>query len=487
MSKLTLILISLLALGCTGQKSFMSDVTSGDQGSQGDGGSNTSPLSITISQPQENLVTTAKFDVIVDVTPLDQMNELKLFINGQEHHRFTRHPFKVQVDPLTVEGCSLTLRLEAKDKSNRIQKKSRVVKKTQDCAGGGDPVDPETPPSSKDAGTFDPGCLTNGQHDACIFWKNPVAQKGSSYASVVRFGQNLAEQTFGVRIEGLSSPNRLQNSTINVSATNGARAQPQNGRWIFPYQNDASPHHVAQVMAYFWLNYQEQQMLSRTGTFYAKGKNIPVDAYNTSVPNNAYWDTQNIVMGVVTSSNQNVHEMALSAEVYLHEMGHANLHFAVGRYLRDSNTNGNQAYCATKFGCVGAINEGQADFHFNMLFYENTALGETFVNNMNGISSFGISRDVRKIKAMKVDEFYSRSSGEIHGMGSAYASILWEIYNHPNMKKSDFEKIFSLHLQKLTESTRFPEAREILISEDQAHFGGRYRDVIMSVFTSKGL
>jgi len=406
-------------------------------------------------------------------------------VAGKEHTRFARVPFKVMVDPSKVSGCQVILKAQATDRNGLLSFRTLKLNKTADCA----PIDPgdpgaNTPPSSKGAGTFDPACLTTNTYDACIFWKNPVAQKGGTYSPSVRFGQDIKEQTFGVKLTGLSNPNKLENSSITVGSSQAPDAAPNGGNWRFAYKDDASNHFVAQLMAYFWLTHQEKQMMSRSGIFYAKDKGIPVDAFNTSVTNNAYWDTQKIVMGVA-STGGGQHEMALSAEVYLHEMGHANMQYAVGRFLRDNNANGNS--CFTLNGCVGAINEGQADFHFAMVFYESTALGETFLNSTGGISQSGISRDVRKLTAMKADEFFQRSGGEIHGTGSFYASVLWEIYNHPQMKKIDFEKIFLSHLQKFTESTRFPEARDILVADDMALFGGKYKSIIENAFATKGI
>lgn len=479
-----LVLVLFLSSACT-KSGFMMDGGSTDESSENIENGGAGSVTVQFTSPDATQLATETFKVTLTTDPLSQLKELKLFVNGREHTRFARVPFEVMVDPSQFDGCELTLRAQALDRNQLLSYRTLKVKKTADCTST-EPVDPgtNTPPSSKDAGTFDSNCLNNNTFDACIFWKNPVAQKGSTYNPSVRFGQDIKEQTFGIKLSGLSNPNRLSNSSIDVGSSQAPNASPGSNGWRFAYKDDVNNHYVAQLMAYFWLTYQEKQMMSRSGIFFAKNKGIPVDAYNTSVTNNAYWDTQKIVMGVA-SAGGGQHEMALSAEVYLHEMGHANMQYAVGRYLRDNNANGNN--CKTVSGCVGAINEGQADFHFAMLFYENTALGETFVNSMAGISEQGISRDVRKLTAMKASEFFSRSGGEIHGTGSFYASVLWEIYNHPNMKKLDFEKIFLSHLQKMTESSRFPEGRDMLLADDMALFGGKYKSIIEQVFASKGI
>ncbi len=486
MKFLKLFTLTILLGACT-KSPFIADVKVLDQSSQEDlanGGDGA--VIVTFNSPLPSDLATAPFKVSLSVDPLSELRELKLFVNSTEAFRFVKVPFETTIDPNKYSGCLITLKAQALDRNQRYSNRTLQIKKYADCNtdSGNGPNEP--PPSSKTAGTFDTNCLSNNTYDACIFWKNPVAQRGSSYSSPLQFGQAIPEQTFGVKLTGMTSNNRLENNSISVKSSLSAPATPSGNAWRFPYKDDSNNHNVAQVMAYFWLTYQEQQMISRTGKFYAANKRITVDAYNSLVQNNAYWDTQGIVMGIATP-NGGSHEMALSAEVYLHEMGHANFQFAVGRFLNDSNAGSNPNLCATSNGCIGAINEGQADFHFAMLFWDNTALGETFVNNINGISQSGINRNPAKTLQMKAYDYFSKSSGEIHGMGSFYSSVLWSIYTDPQMNKKDFEKLFTAHLTMFTESTRFPEARDILIAQDANLFSGKYKSLITAAFLAKGI
>lgn len=327
--------------------------------------------------------------------------------------------------------------------------------------------------------------MSNNAYDACLFWKNPVAQRGQRYAAAINVGDNLsADQTFGVKLVNLLNPNQLRSSSINVVATDGLAARPLNGKWKVAYQADQVASQVAQLMAYYWLTRQEIEMESRTGVFYAKGKSIVVDAIDGSVENNAYWDGKSIVLGAAAVRGS-LHEMALSAEVYIHEMGHANFQYAAPNSNLFVDSNGDGVFCRTEQGCITAINEGQADFHSILLFPERVAIGETWLNNVDGLPS----RHVQKVSKMSLTEFYNLSSqkGEVHDMGAAYASILYSIYTHPSVVKAEFEKLFSLHLQKMTSRTRFPEARDILIADDLAFFAGKYASVIREAFTLRGV
>lgn len=350
---------------------------------------------------------------------------------------------------------------------------------------GGNQGPPTTLPWSQQLGTFDSNCQNNPSYDACIFWKNPLAKQNAILPKYLDFGDDLSSrQTFGVKLQDQLDPTKLQSASIRVFISNvtlpGGFVQPlTNPAWKIPYAQETDQHWNAQAMTYFWLTSMEKSFLARTGIYYAKDKNIAVNAYNANVINNAYWGGGGITIGAATSSGSNTarHELALSAEVVLHEMGHANLSYAGGA--------GGGGTCSTKAGCMGAINEGQADFHYVMMFPTSTAMAETASNNLAGWGWQGISRDPAQLGAKKAADVFAASSGEIHTMGSLYAAILYDIYKNPNVVKTEFEKIFLLHLQKLTNSSTFLTGRDILLAEDMAHLGGKYQAIINAAFDQR--
>ncbi|MFN7825215.1 MAG: hypothetical protein ACK5P6_07635 [Pseudobdellovibrionaceae bacterium] len=446
----------------------------GTQSSGGDGG-----IQLVFLEPTTDQVPSSKFLVKVEANPLGDVRNLQLLVNNQLKTRFSRVPFQVEIDPSQYPGSQIELRVESSDKlQNQNYRILRLKRK---------PVSITPVPDSRTFGTFDPNCLNNTQYDACLFWKNPVAQRGSVYSPALNFGTTIPEQTFGVDLKNLRNPASLSNDSIRVFASESAEATPQGNHWRYAYSGDAQNHFIAQIMAFFWLDKLENEMLRRAGQFFASKKNIPVDAFNTGVENNAYWDTQKIVMGVSTAGGGR-HEMALSAEVYVHEMGHANLQYAVGRFLRDSNQGASRGSCSSHLGCISAINEGQADFTFLMIFQDSTALGETFVNSTRGIGGpGGLLRDVKQNQGLKAQDFYSRSQGQIHTMGTVFATILYDIYQHPSVDKIEFEKIFMNSLTKLSESSRFPETKSALLAEDQVLYGGKYKKIIENAYQKMGL
>ncbi len=424
--------------------------------------------------------------------------------------------------------------------------------------------------SAKNAGVMDDNCQSSNQYDACIFWKNPVAQSGSAFSSVLTFGTDLSSlQKFGVQLSNLKSTQYLESNLLYIYSsktqalttdTNTIKTIPRlnlnNGQYRSPYNQDGDANSgakaTAQLMAYFWLNHMIEDFSNRVGAAYSNLQKITyVNAYadgasDSSLKNNAYFTyrysgnqivSQFIFMGYASKTNcpsAICHEMALSAEVYLHEMGHADLYNAAGvqnvlsdggnqQYLfqiskctmetsstsDDSKwlgykllttaqisqalqecdphpTDGatdfiytkNVSFCKTANGCIDAIAEGQADFHYLMMFPEKGQLAETIVNNVKGgLASYGASRDVTTSNAnkMTVQNYFDQASmpgdsvkgyvttgGEVHGMGSAYASILWTIYQDSRVDTRKFEKAFFLHLAKLTQSSDFTSAWDAL-------------------------
>lgn len=394
--------------------------------------------------------------------------------------------------------------------------------------------------SSKASGVFDSNCLNNSVYDACLFWKNPVAQNGKALTNFISQSDDLINlQTFGVNLKNLTNQTQLKSTSLNIIATSGQLLTLSNGVYRSSYKVDGHNHYLAQLMAYFWLNYQEERIYSSTQIYYVKDRNITVDAYKDSVEMNAYWDGSKIVMGyAINEAETRKHEVALSAEVYLHEMGHANLDYATGTIASggtlisqiDYTGNADIYYycyddgyiytdttlpsgctdsvglmlCKTSAGCIGAIHEGQADFHHLMVFHDSPNLFETMFNNINGDSFSVVSRNVEKNKSWSVETYYLKSKrsfhkkvngspqltllyGEIHDMGAAYASILWSIYTNSAVNPKEFETLFMQHLQNLTTSSQFIDSRNALIAQDLALYGGKYKTIITTAFANRGI
>lgn len=400
---------------------------------------------------------------------------------GSEGFRASSFAFTKFISILT-----LSLILSACQKNSAEENNSPSESSNQTYNAPAD--NPNILPSHTELGVTDTNCMNNNSYDACLFFKNPVVAHGSAFTERFHFGQSFDEQYIGVKFNFIDgrTPAQLKNSSIRLFSSTNNIDLSQLSNLKISYANDTN-HALSHLSVFMWLSHLESEMKKRTGAFFASGKNIPVDVYNEKIQDNAYWDGNQIILGAATNAGKPIQEMALSSEIYLHEMGHANLQFAVGRFLSDKNSGQQPGTCSSKLGCISAINEGQADMHALFIFSQNTALGETYANSLNGIKQNGIPRNVNQVHKWTVANFYQLSAGEVHGMGTAYASILWEMYRHPDMNPADFERMFSSHLLKLTESTRFSEARDIFLAEDLAHFQGKYQTLIQSVFTAKGI
>ncbi|HPI40735.1 MAG TPA: hypothetical protein PLJ21_08010, partial [Pseudobdellovibrionaceae bacterium] len=374
------------------------------------------PFKITYDGPEAIGLSGAAVKINVDIP--ENLKNISATLDGNDLGRISYLPFQFYINPNEFKKEQIELKIYGYSISNDFITLTKLIKLT---------------PISEDSTGSGP-CLLDKGYDACIFRKNPVYQNKGPVLSGISFGKDLEkQQSFGVKINNLSQTNSLTNSNVNIKITNGTKATKNaEGNWKFNYKDDSTDHKVGQVMAYYWLNEQINMMKNESGIFYAENKNIQVDAYKASVKNNAYWSNNNIVMGSWTNSS-GTQEMALSAEVYLHELGHGNLDHAMGTDVAINK------YCNTDQGCIGAIHEGQADIHAALIFPDDPTMGQSLSNTLAGWKD----RDVRTNINSPVSDFFKYSSGEIHGMGSAYASILWKIYTDPQMNRADFMKLFS--------------------------------------------
>lgn len=393
---------------------------------------------------------------------------------------------------------------------------------------------------------MDRNCMTNLAYDACLVWKNPIAHRylltsdasasifldANQQPSIMDRGTDLSSiTTLGVHLSKWIVPagsNQLKSDFIDVYASNGQtsslgflRTKPLNGQFKFIYQTDSN-YNFSQTAAFYWINYARDFFKSRGAQYFAEkampGKPlIPIDAYSSAadVVNNGYFSANaaaagnekwgKIVLGKISNGTHS-HELALSAEAYLHEMGHANLYYALGgpqnqTSFNDTNmgvvqtTNGSTALvCLTSNGCYRAINEGQADFHSHVLFEKQPYLLEQLLNLANGPND----RNAFLVGTKTAAEVYNSSAvrqistnrligGEIHGLGAIYAAILFKIYTHKDGDKSRFLKVFSTHLTFLDSSSTFKSAKQDLLDADIVVPGKSLASIISAEFASKGL
>jgi hypothetical protein len=278
---------------------------------------------------------------------------------------------------------------------------------------------------------------------------------------------------------------------------------------------------TALATSYFWLNEMEARLKMTTGTFYASNRDIwifqlsdisgPIASVPSSMRGNAFWtfsydsasgtNIDYVVSGLFTDgnafSNGRYFEGTLNGEVVLHEMGHANFAYANGsldtNIFNDTNSQVCSATdknycCKSTLGCQRAINEGQADFHYLMMFPDyptileaesNSLLGPIANRNMNHIfeGNYGIS---------------TIGSLEIHNLGAVFAATLFAIYKNPNTNKRLFEKTFVELLKVIVASDNFANILDHLLAIDSVLSGnpsapGINADIITAEFNSRGI
>lgn len=345
-----------------------------------------------------------------------------------------------------------------------------------------------------------PDCATNPQYNACIFWKNPVAQQNSPLSAALNFNSDLsALQIHAVNIDSkdVDAKGQFKNSSFTI--VDRETAAPVNGQYKFVFRSDSN-HKVGKVMAFFWLNAQVKYMKGWAGRFDAADKSITVKTYEANYEN-AHWDSQQkeVVMGANSAGN----EFALSGDVYLHEMGHANVHYAtngnISQYKTDHHTlcAQDQALCCkTANGCAGAINEGQADYHSAIIYSTSTGMGETWVNNLSGLVECGLNRAVEVNANLSAQQAYQacasfNAAGEIHVAGRVYASIWFEMRKRAAQisggTAQEIDQLFAEHLPSLTASDTFITACSKIISVSNQLFAGKYSTLVRQECQRRGL
>lgn len=353
-------------------------------------------------------------------------------------------------------------------------------------------------------GIRDTNCMDSSQYNACIFWKNPVAQNNMSFTPATTYETDLSYlQIYGVNIAGMTD-GYLKNSTYNVTidwnSVERATANDE-GTWKFHYAADPQ-HRIAQIMTYYWLTYQMSFMQQVSGKWDAEDKNVQVVALSDDLENDAYFSPleNKIVMGYFNSSvykeNGEI-ESALSADILLHEAAHASFyHGNPNRLSMDKTTHkrcSTTTCCMGYEGCFKAINEGQADFHSVIIFESSPTIGEGVTNNLQRGLGLCMDRDLEAIRDRTALDIYnacgpgSPFSGEIHNLGTFYASLWWILYTTQSVSKNEIIKLFVEHLPLVSTSDTFETVGAKIINLNRQMFNGKYSRTIKRIFKNKGL
>ncbi|KAJ3254026.1 hypothetical protein HK103_007565 [Boothiomyces macroporosus] len=154
---------------------------------------------------------------------------------------------------------------------------------------------------------------------------------------------------------------------------------------------------------------------------------------------------------------------------------------------------------------AGGMGEGWSDTTANYLTRKEgetrdtatSALGDWVMNQPNGVRKYVYSTDMKKNPLT-----YSNVQGEVHAIGTVWATMLWEMYwnfvdqygfspnyHDPTQMKGNI-MAFQLVIGGLTLqpcNPTFISARDAIIAADQAYYGGKNKCLIWKAFAKRGL
>lgn len=410
------------------------------------------------------------------------------------------------------------------------------------------------------SGTYDTNCMNNNSFDACVFWKspsasqvvfggNPIPEPADDKATPVE--QIAPFQNFGIRLTGVTN-NSLRTADFDIHYKNNAGSMRYlaltNNRYKQPLATgyaagtvEDQKYATEQLQSYHFLNLFKNFVVQKAGTFHAAAKNIPVNVFSQEAGFNAFYDRINnrVEIGFREGTDGKRYSLALNSEATIHEMAHANMHFANPNLLQTAsdalviipcqpngpnkfyvtdlrNARQNEAgvlaslqstcghqntadlenigFCAQNTGCLDAIDEGQADFFAFVTFARWPTNGElalpkdlyrfwkkrSLVNKDNLIQLMGLTY---------TDDFLKKSvtlPGEIHDVGEVYAEILFDIYTDAAVDRDIFIRSVNEHLRQLSGSSTFVDSKNVLLTIDQSTFAGRNQAQIRAHFQNRG-
>ncbi len=305
------------------------------------------------------------------------------------------------------------------------------------------------------AGVLLENCLDNPEVNLCIPYKDPVSSIEGSFSPRLSFNNSNDDKENDYLIYGLKVPDTgtLENQHFEIVPP-GAAVTPNNGSWKFSYSNDPD-RKLPQISTFYWANRMRTHFYQETGTFYLDNKALKIYTYLASEV--ASYNGTSVALGTINESDsQGPSDIALDSSVSLHEIGHANIHQAMGvAWDINSDTNGSansngEPICNTKNGCFRALHEALSDIHVLLFFKDSGTIGNFYSNTLDGHRNFETGATAGNL--------YNSSGGEIHIIGKVYAEAWWNVFKKNEIdieKRKVVETLFMDHLAVLTNSDTF--------------------------------
>jgi hypothetical protein len=325
-------------------------------------------------------------------------------------------------------------------------------------------------------------CSLDDAFDACIYFKNPVAQEQASPADV------NAVRRFGVKVRGLNKTGYLENSWVQVYALNAPRFSLAS-RALLKSGSDANSE-VEQFSAYYWSNRVLEYLQNRVGSdrIPIKGLKIYADDAFTGY----------------SSSNHSLHfekksgivAKALSGEIVIHLLAQAIADELSGKKLfSPDQTKHNscaldpKGCCTTEMGCAQALGNGFGEYVAAMAFPESAKVGESVGlsaggsgGNLAGQSVCGLNRSLAALAIKTKTEVYNACSGRAVLLGAWYASLWWKLRTQLEAGEAgtgqDVDILFFDHAKAFTSTSTFMEAKAEALRLAGTYKSGKYLSAV---------
>ncbi len=344
------------------------------------------------------------------------------------------------------------------------------------------------PPSDK----LSSSCASDADFDACIVYKNPVAQKQASAGP----GELTALLHYGVKLRGLNHSDGLENryfKILSLHTPHFSLSHPDQRKGGY----SESQSYVEQVTAYYWANRTFEYLTARLGE-----ERLPVKGL-TIYPDDGFTGFSASGHSISLAKKPGEVSKALSGEIVVQLLGQAlayqlsgeksfDLHNLVQHKTCDLNPKG---CCSSELGCAGALNGAFGDYLAGIMFPESPKLGETAGQSVAGQNICGLDRDLAKLSVKSRSAIYAActgaSAGKIALEGAWYASLWWKFRTRAEELESgasrDADILFFEHARAWTATSTFIEAKKASLAQAATYKGGKYAALLESVFTAAGL
>jgi hypothetical protein len=345
---------------------------------------------------------------------------------------------------------------------------------------------------------LDANCSRDTSYDVCIFYKNPVAQIQTPLPQLMNNNLDFSSlQIYGVKLTGLKNTGFLENDKFQILTLNVPRLSTNNPFGLKVGILADSQFTIPQMMTYYWLERTAEYLEARLGRLASSTGLLKV-----------YVDDS---IAGFSSASQSIHltktdagnKMALSGDLAIYYYGVANAWSAsaglitknITRNHIDCNSRSLEC-CTTSMGCAKALQSAAGDYFVHLMFPDRLGLGEAWINNASGIGYCGVNRNLSLNQKLSADQAYAAcaaqsANGEVHVMGSLYASIWWNIRSNAESLKSgssqEIDSLFIQHLALLTADDDFKSVQAKIQSVDNRLFAGAHKAAITAEFVARGL